>query len=383
MIRPLTIGIEAQRLFQPYGRGAERTALAWLQRLPSLAPQYRFVAFVRPGADRCLAPAANLDVREVGAWSAATWEQRALPAAVAREGVDLLHCTGGTAPLRSPVPLVLTLPSVDREQEGAYRRRVGPAAVRRAVHLTTGSAFEASRLAACFPDARAAEVIAAAPADAFRPLPNGTRLEAVRARYRLPKRFVLLLGDAGDEHDLSVALKGYVLYARRVPRPLPLVVTDLAPARLLALLRRIGAEDDAHRFCLTGPVAYAGRPALYGASEAFLYAPHAHVDGQPLLDAMACRVPVIASVAGPLPELAGGAARLVAPGDAGSVAEALREVLGSPPYAWILRERGLRRAEALSSDRAARQLLTVYARALGQQAPSPLPCTPRPLRLVA
>ena len=383
MIRPLTIGIEAQRLFQPHKQGAERTALAWLQRLPALAPQHRFVAFVRPGADRCLAPAANLDVREIGAWSGATWEQRALPAAAVREGVDLLHCTGGTAPLRSPVPFVLTLSSADRGK-GGYRRRVLPAAVRRAACVTTGSAFEAGRIAARFPAAAGTlKVVAAAAGDGFGPFTRSDRAGSVRARYRLPQRFALLDGGAVGEPGLAVALKGYVLYARRVARPLPLVVADLAPARLLALLCEIGAGDGAHRVLPAGPIAYADRPAVYSASEAFLYTPHASADGgQPFLDAMACRVPVIASSAGALPELSGGAARLVEPRDANSVAEALREVLGSPPYAWVLRERGLRRAEALSWDRAARQLLTVYERALGRHV-QPVPSTASPLRLVA
>lgn len=37
------------------------------------------------------------------------WEQVALPRAVARVRPDLLHCTSNTAPVKCPVPLVLTL----------------------------------------------------------------------------------------------------------------------------------------------------------------------------------------------------------------------------------------------------------------------------------
>ena len=94
----MRIGIEAQRLFRARKHGMDVVALELLRRLPALAPEHTFVAFVRPGEDPCLEPTANLEVVEVEGRSYPSWEQVALPRAAAQAGVDLLHCTANTAP---------------------------------------------------------------------------------------------------------------------------------------------------------------------------------------------------------------------------------------------------------------------------------------------
>jgi glycosyltransferase involved in cell wall biosynthesis len=80
--------------------------------------------------------------------------------------------------------------------------------------------------------------------------------------------------------------------------------------------------------------------------------------GLPPLEAMACGCPVACSDAAALPEVVGGAARLFDPRDAGSIAEAVDEVLADPAP-WS--ERGLIRAERFSWDETARATDAVYA----------------------
>jgi glycosyltransferase involved in cell wall biosynthesis len=61
-----------------------------------------------------------------------------------------------------------------------------------------------------------------------------------------------------------------------------------------------------------------------------------------LLEAMAAGVPVVASAVGGIPGVTGGDALLVAPGDAGALADALERVLTDAALATVLR-RGARR----------------------------------------
>lgn len=83
--------------------------------------------------------------------------------------------------------------------------------------------------------------------------------------------------------------------------------------------------------------------------------------GLPLLEAMACGLPVASSDAGSLCEVGGDAARYFDPHDARAIADAVRDVLDTPEE-W--RARGLARAQQFSWEATARATDAVYAELL-------------------
>jgi alpha-1,3-rhamnosyl/mannosyltransferase len=94
-------------------------------------------------------------------------------------------------------------------------------------------------------------------------------------------------------------------------------------------------------------------PALYAGARAFVL-PSLHEGfGLPVLEAMACGVPVVAARAGALPETCGGAARLADPRDPAALAAAVEDVLDDPAP-W--RTAGLARAAAFSWGRTAAEV---------------------------
>lgn len=82
--------------------------------------------------------------------------------------------------------------------------------------------------------------------------------------------------------------------------------------------------------------------------------------GLPALEAMQLGTPVLASNAGSLPEVTGGAAVSVDPYDVGSIAEGLRQLDGDVALRTDLSARGLRQAEAFSADRYEARLAAMY-----------------------
>jgi glycosyltransferase involved in cell wall biosynthesis len=83
--------------------------------------------------------------------------------------------------------------------------------------------------------------------------------------------------------------------------------------------------------------------------------------GLPLLEAMACGLPVASSNAASLPEVGGDAARYFDPTDPQAIADAVHDVLEAPDE-W--RARGLARAQEFSWDATARATDAVYAELL-------------------
>ena len=105
----MKIAIEAQRIFRPNKHGMDFVALETIRELQKIDHENEYFIFVSPGPDHCLNESDNMHIVELRCPSYPLWEQVALPRAVARVRPDLLHCTSNTAPVKCPVPLVLTL----------------------------------------------------------------------------------------------------------------------------------------------------------------------------------------------------------------------------------------------------------------------------------
>ncbi|HVR46051.1 MAG TPA: glycosyltransferase family 1 protein [Candidatus Binatia bacterium] len=100
--------------------------------------------------------------------------------------------------------------------------------------------------------------------------------------------------------------------------------------------------------------------ACYRGALALTLASYHETFGMPMLEAMACGTPVVASRASALPEIAGDAALYAPPDDALAWAAALRRVVDDADLRERLRTEGLRRAGAFSWDESARQHLELF-----------------------
>lgn len=121
--------------------------------------------------------------------------------------------------------------------------------------------------------------------------------------------------------------------------------------------RRLGVVD---RVDWAGYLDDAGLLKAYQDADALALLSRYEGFGLPVLEAMACGTPVVCSDAASLPEVAGSAARLVAPDDLAGAAAALKQVLTDPAEAARLRAAGLAQAQKFSWRAAADAVLRLY-----------------------
>ena len=104
--------------------------------------------------------------------------------------------------------------------------------------------------------------------------------------------------------------------------------------------------------------------AVYSGASVFAYPSLYEGFGLPILEAMSCGAPVITSNVSSMPEVAGDAARLVAPTDAEGLGEALGALLVDEGLRKEMRLKGLERGAMFSWDKCARETLALYRKVL-------------------
>ena len=117
-------------------------------------------------------------------------------------------------------------------------------------------------------------------------------------------------------------------------------------------------------------VTYLGKPSpeqlgeIYSAADV-LVAPSSYEGfGLTILEAMACRTPVVTSNVTSLPEVAGDAAILVSPTDIEAIVAAIFRLQQDENYRQLLRDRGLARSRQFTWAKTAEQVIRVYRQAL-------------------
>jgi len=113
--------------------------------------------------------------------------------------------------------------------------------------------------------------------------------------------------------------------------------------RILILVQELAKKNK--NILLPGFVSQEDLVALYNSAGVFVMPSIYEGFGLPVLEAMSCGCPVIASRAGSLAEVAGEAIKHIDPFAVDSIAEGIKEVLGSSKFRQELSEKGLKHSK--------------------------------------
>ena len=231
------------------------------------------------------------------------------------------------------------------------------AALRRADLILTVSAYSAREVARYgHLDPRKIMLApSACPAD-IRRIENVEELDKVCRRLGLDRPFIL----AEAFKNPGVVLKAWQLLPSDVRERYAIVFFSRS-AQVLPVVHEAVAAGYAH--FLVRPQRH-DLCALYSAAAVFVFPSWIEGFGLPVLEAMTCGAPVIASDRGALPEVARDAAYMVDAEDAQGLADRMQRVLSHADEAQRLRALGFARAAHFSWRNTAQCTLDAYNRAL-------------------
>lgn len=188
----------------------------------------------------------------------------------------------------------------------------------------------------------------------FRPSTEEQKALVLR-RFALTSPFALWVGTREPRKNLGFLLEVFAELNADRAEPVPLVLVggagweDLSSVVARQPWVRVleGIDDET-------------LVALYGAASVFVFPSLDEGFGLPIIEAMACGTAVVAARAGSLPEVAGTAAEILAPGDLRLWVDVLSSVFSDDDLRRDLESRGLERSRAFSWTRAAEQTLAVF-----------------------
>jgi len=329
------------------------------------------VVFVTPeNRDQLPDLPAQWRVIEVDAGGYSVQEQLTLPLAAWRAGVKVLHVPHYVLPLLYPGRLVVTVHDIihvlfpeflPHPWAFSYARWFIRAAVRRARRVITVSETTAGDLRRLFGAAEARlTVIPHGVDEVFLEPADEVRDEQVLRRLAIAPPYLLHIGNHKPHKNAEGLLKAYqiLVHDGRGETPPLVMAGGFRPDGELSV--RAGAMGLSGRVICLGHVSRTELAALFHRATAFVYPTLYEGFGLPVLEAMACGVPVVAGDVAAVREVTGEAVLRVNPRDVVELAAAMRKVLGQPEMRASLGARGRRRAEAFRWHKAAEATLAVY-----------------------
>ncbi|MGE5041791.1 MAG: glycosyltransferase family 4 protein [Candidatus Levyibacteriota bacterium] len=182
------------------------------------------------------------------------------------------------------------------------------------------------------------------------------------AKYRIPEKFILYVGDATPNKNLKRLVDS-------LPAGLPLVMVgsaltkkDVDPsnpwnAELVYVQKK---AEESKNIYLLGFVPDEDLPLLYNAATVFVFPSFYEGFGLPVLEAASCGTPVVTTKGGSIPEVIGEAAYIIDPLDELSIETGIREVFESKDLQEKLSKKGLEQAKKFSWKKTADETVQVY-----------------------
>lgn len=376
----MKIGIEGQRLFRKKKHGMDMVALELIRNLQEIDHVNEYFIFVSPDEDNTvLKETANFKIITLEGGSYPMWEQFALPKAAKKYGCEILHCTSNTAPVNCNIPLVTTLHDIIYMESSylkiltgtatpyqkfgnVYRKLIVPRVVNKSRKIITVSHFEKNRIADFFGmknDNRLSAVYNGV-SEHFKPVTNEADLKRVKDKYHLPDNFFFFLGNTDPKKNTKGTLKAFSDFLKQTGSDHKLVMLDYDRTELEKLLDEIGDKNLIDKIILTGYVINTDLPAIYCQSNIFLYPSLRESFGIPMLEAMACGVPVITSNTSSMPEVAGDAAIIIDPFKPEEITAAMISIYNDATKRNQLIEDGFVQAARFSWKAMAQDVLKIY-----------------------
>jgi glycosyltransferase involved in cell wall biosynthesis len=339
-----------------------------IQALLDVVPDFSAVLFSAaylPSLPWLLNDRVQTAVRSAGSRNNLIWTNLSLRRAIARQYLRLFHSPGYTRPLALGIPSVVTLhdvcyaaaPQWYPHKLSSFRRFWYRQSAVGADAILTVSDFSRREILRVYnvPPEKVHTIYQGVDHRNFRSVENPQAAKDFKARYSLPKDFLLSVGDVHPRRNVGTVIEA--LHQVKAWNPSFCDLELVVVGRELELPAAWKQPDVRYM----GYIPDMDLPLFYNTARMLVYPSFYEGFGFPIVEAMASGCPAIVSSGTACEETAGGAGIAVDPKSAYAVAEAITGLLENPDLEDRCRAAGFKRAAEFDWHRTARETLAVYS----------------------
>ena len=212
-------------------------------------------------------------------------------------------------------------------------------------------------------------VVPLAAGEEFELIRNKKTLNSVKEKYQLPEKFILYVGDVNWNKNVGGLIRAFYKLKTQNSK-LVLIGKAFLESNLnetkaiVQLIKQYGLINQTR---VLGYVPTEDLVAVYNLATVYCQPSFDEGFGLPVLEAMACGCPVVASQSGSLPEVCGDAALMVDPQNSQSISTGLEEVIINEKKQKFLQKKGFEWIKNFSWEKTASQTIEIYQRGYHQE----------------
>ena len=292
------------------------------------------------------------------------------PYAAKKERLDIFYSPEYIVPVLGGVKKVITVHDFINREYDFYRQksvwlrkaylRVKDFTLAYADRIIAVSEYTKSRIKEItgIKDERIKVIYEAAEAD-YAPKSDEKLFSALRKKYKVDKEFLLYVGAIDHHKNIEGLLRAF---SRIKTKDAALVMIGVKndPGyfdSIINLIERLGLK---HRVYVLGYIPQEDLAGFYNMAKGVVCLSFCEGFGLPVLEAMACARPVIASGNTSMAEIVGDCGILINPYNLEEITAAMDKVLGDESFRNSLAEKGFIRSKEFSWEKAARQMMGVW-----------------------
>jgi glycosyltransferase involved in cell wall biosynthesis len=211
-------------------------------------------------------------------------------------------------------------------------------------------------------DEKKIRVIYQASDSRFQPMLKKEIVEKVKLKYFIYGKYILSVGKSYTHKNIPHLIKAFknLLSRENIEHKLVLIGDKFWEPANLEIQKTIAELNLEKRINWIGFVEDEDMPAIYNGAELFVFPSYFEGFGLPLLEALSCGVPVVASNVTSIPEVIGDAGLLVSPTNVDELTLNMEAILKDKELKDFLIKKGLERSKKFSWEKCATETLKVY-----------------------
>jgi len=359
----MVIGLEATRANKKHKTGTEWYAWHMIQELKKINTPHKFVVYYNQELEPALSASAEHFIFKKLNWPfSKLWTHLRLGLELLVRPVDIFFATNAI-PFFHRGKMVLTVhdlgfmrnPELYHPLARVYHRLSHYFGIKQAYKILVPSEATRKDVLHYFPAAanKIKVVYLGFDDHQFQVLSEAEK-EEIRNKFDLPENFILYIGRLETKKNIQNLLRAYKLSEQRWPLVLAGSAGRHGQEEINELLADPKIKDNVF---VLGYVNQKDYTRLMGSASAFVFPSNFEGFGIPLLEAMACSVPIICSDLPVLHEVAGECAIYFDPSNTTDIAEKINYIVNHPEIRAQLAQSGLARVKRFSWAKCARESL--------------------------